>query len=520
MRHEALFCLQRAALPSQAGWTVLILLLILCLGVVSLVELVAKRAAHLERLPIADRDIFRAAWRDLMLMALGTLPGFWLFFHWFTRTGGGSEHGLHAAAALLLTGTLIATGCIAAVWLRAIVWAKWVMNSAWFVMIIGMQTAGDKGHPLVRDAVDQLATCLRLATPPGWVVTWFMERPHGEAQAALWLVPVALVFPLGWHAWQRLRDSYAVSESTPSLPQVTPAQAIAIMAVANQKGFTTPHLHGPTAIEDSLKAREFLQERPGLDSGWLDRLILRLLSGRERLLLDFMVLMPLKWTWWWKFGLVVGAGGLVIGELLRPVRPDLFWLASGLGGVGLLFTTLPLANGLSRAFTLCPVAGGSPLPLVGCLPISYAEVLWLDLKISAVRALTALPAALAFGVVMAWQLRVEAGPLIGAVMAFKVILCVMALRPFMIAAQYSAGTNDSQLSRLRGWVMMAFAIAIGLSLVAFGAGALVASAWWSWLCLVAFALVSWSFYAVHRRCYDRMVFDLQPSTLLGQHPVG
>lgn len=514
----ALVSLQRAALTARAGWAVLILCVGVSAGVATWLQLVIKRTTHLERLPLLDRDIFRVTWRDLVMAALWTLPAFWCFFHWLEPGSERNEVWLQGAAALLLTGTLLASVCIAIVWLRTAQWGQWVMNFAWFGLVFGIQVAGDTGHPMVREIVDQIATGIRFTTPPGWVVTWFIERPTGEVQAALWLVPVALSFVAAAHAWQRLRDTFTVHEAAPSMPQLTPAQALAVQLVTLRKEFPTPHLHGATAVDESLKARAFLQLRPGLDAGWLDRLILRWLTERERVLLDFMLLVLPKWTKGWQLGLAVGFGGLVLAELIRPARPNDFVIASVVGGIGLIAFALPVASGLSRAFTSCPAAGGAPLTFAGCLPFSYAEVVRMDLKICVSRALAVLPVVLAFGAVVAWQIK--APPSLGALIGFKVLLLMVAFRPFMIAAHFSAGTNDSQLSRLRGWVMVGGAIVVTFVLIGLGFGSIMMTAWWNCLSVPAFALVSWGSYAIHRRCYDRMVFDLQPSTVLGQHPVG
>ena len=179
---------------------------------------------------------------------------------------------------------------------------------------------------------------------------------------------------------------------------------------------------------------------------------------------------------------------------------------------------LPMSNGLARAFVACPVAGGAPLTFAGCLPISYAEILRLDLKISLVRTLAALPAALAFGAALAWQIKLPL--LIGILAALKVAFCVMALRPLMVSASFSAGTNDTQLSKFRGWVMFVLVVSIAFVSLGLAVASVIVTNWWSLILMFVFALLSWGFHAIHRRRYDRMGFDLQPSTLVGQHPVG
>lgn len=514
-----LVCLLRRAPETRAGWVALILLLVTFTGMSQLTQFLGQRTTHLERLPIEDDDIFRVAWRDFCKSALCSVPVFYWLFSWLPLSDGEpASPWLRAGAALLLTGSLVASVSICANWLRLPALGQGVANFGWVGYVFLLNAAGDQGNAMIRDTVDHLATGVRLATPPGWVVTWFMGRAHGDTTAALWLVPVLLVFAMSVPAWRRLRATYSVPESAPRLPQMTPVQAMQMQQVAWRKELPVPRLVGETAIEESLRARELLAERPTLESGWLDRRILNRLTSRERALVDFMALVAPRWTHMWKVGLGAAALGLFLGVLLRPVRPNDFWISVIFGGAVLLITALPLANGLNRAFLPCPVAGGAPLTFAGCLPISYPEVLRLDLKISMVRLLVALPVVLVFGAAAA---GLVGSPLwLGALMGLKVALGIMALRPMMVTFMFSSGTNDSQLSKLRGWVMLGAAIFVAAAVVTLGVASVMVTAWWNLISLPALALVCWVFHAVHRRCYDRMVFDLQPSTLVGQHPVG
>ena len=513
-----LFCLLRGALPARAGWAALFLFFSLCSTIVMMSQVALNRIQHLQRLPIADRDIFRVVWWDFMFAAVISLPVFWFLFNRLIPGGGRSEIWIQAGAAVLLASAMVASLCIVRAWLHADAWAPGVARGAFFMFMGGWQMTRDDGFPLIRDMVDQIAMVLRLGTPPGWVITWFIERGHGEAEAARWLAPVAVSLVLAWPAWRQLRDKFVVAEAAPNTPQMTPVQAMQLAQVAQRNELAVPHLHGATAIEESLKAREFLTARPGLAQGWLDRLIWNRLTERERTLLDFMLLVRPRWAQAWLRGLMCAAGGLLVSLALRPSRPDLHWLAAALGGGVLGIMALPLTNGLSRAFGVCPVAGGAPVTFVGCLPIGYREVFRLELKISLVRTLAALPLVVTFGCLFAWH--INASPWLGGFIALKACLGVLLLRPFMVTLFFSFGTNDSQLSKWRGWVMLGAVLFTAFTSISLGVASVTMAAWWSWLMLAGVGLLNWGFHCFHRRRYNRMSFDLQPSTLIGQHPVG
>lgn len=513
-----LVSLKLGAPPVWAGNAALLLLLGVCVGVIHLAGRWTKRVQLLERLPVADRDIFRVAWRDLVRTVIWFLPGLWCFCHWFVSGGARGEILVQAGAALLLAGTLLATVCVAMAWLQAGRWAQPLFNLGWLAWLFGLFTSRNDDGSILRVVANQVGTCVRLATPPGWVLNWFLERAAGEAGAAWWLVPVAAVFAAAWPAWRRLREAAAVPESGPRLPQMTPAQAMQVLYVARNNQLPVPRWIGLTAITDGLRAREFLRERPGLDAGWLARWIFRWLTGRERMLVDFMALVRPDWTKHWRVGLASATGGLVLGELLRAVRPEYFWLVSVAGGVGLLGFALPVSNRLSRAFGMCPVAGGAPLPLVACLPVGYAELFRVDWKISVVRSLAALPVAMAFGSALAWQFGIT--PWLGCFVGVKATGFILSLRPVLLSLQFSMGTNDTQLSKVRGWGMFAAKMTVLFATLVVGAISVPVPKWWSLISLAAVALLGWGFHRWHRRCYDRMAFDLQPSTFVGQYPVG
>ncbi len=513
-----LVSLTRSSPEARAGWAALFLFLSLCVWVTAFLASVQQKATVLERLPITDRDIFRTVWREFLVFSAYFLPSFWLFFHRFTPGGDAGGFLLHGTAAVLLAATMLATMCVATAWLRAGEWAPKCQNFGLVAFVICLNIAGDRGNELLRYLVDQLSLLLRLTTPPGWMVSWFMDRPAGEMRAALWLLPVAAVLAAAFPAWRRLRDTYVVQESAPRLPQLTPVQAMQFLMVTRRNELATPCLLGLSAIEESLRGRAFLGARPGLHCGWIDRLVWRWLTARERVLLDFLVLVLPRWAGMWRLGLAAGAVGLLSCVLLRASQPEAYWLAGALGGLGLLVMALPMSNGFSRAFAPCPVAGGAPLTFAGCLPIGYAEVFRLDGKVSLVRAMAGLPLALAFGGTLAALVNVA--PALGALMALKAVAGVLALRSLMVTFMFSSGTNDTQLTKLRGWAMLLSVLFVGITTLVLGIVTVMMTAWWNLITLPAMALLCWAFHRYHRRRYDRMGFDLQPSKLLGQYPVG
>ena len=156
--------------------------------------------------------------------------------------------------------------------------------------------------------------------------------------------------------------------------------------------------------------------------------------------------------------------------------------------------------------------------MVACLPVGYAELFRVDWKISVVRSLAALPVAMAFGSALAWQFGIT--PWLGCFVGVKATGFILSLRPVLLSLQFSMGTNDTQLSKVRGWGMFAAKMTVLFATLVVGAISVPVPKWWSLISLAAVALLGWGFHRWHRRCYDRMAFDLQPSTFVGQYPVG
>lgn len=343
--------------------------------------------------------------------------------------------------------------------------------------------------------------------PTGWVIGPLHRWLGGESHAsdALWLLPAGAVLTLipavlRWaRTHYRFRDAVLLEYAAEP-----PADCDAEDREAIAEQHTRPSHTGLTEVTERILSREFLLPASGPDRGWIERLVWRWWTPRERLLAEWDWAGSPPWTWSWRTGAMLLAGGLILTLVGRVL--GWLWLEAALPAGGILggLACLPVFTGFAGGRLAVPPAGSLEVAPLMPYPRTSGELLRLLLKASVVRALAALPLALIFGA-LAGHLR-EVTWLAGADLGLRACFASCVVAPLMFTARIATGSNDTQRFRLGTFLV------VGGHLVGFlGAGGLLVAGFAApggWWFLLGAAAVSAFWSAAYRVAVSRFWFDL------------
>ncbi len=473
----------------------------------------------LARLPIRDADVIRAVGRGHAVGALSFWLVMWFFLQWvlpgIEEKSASSFLSVYTSAIGTLVFVSIIIHCLA-----------WLSDSALrrasnLITLIFMSSFLFKSLPEAFVAgIRLMVELLGFVTPPGWVMQWHVSVLNGDDTAGFWLIPIAAVLMATRQSWARLLGRWSASDIAAPVLQLSKEQWNSIQVWSMFSGAFPPPSAVPLDIKKALVEKGWFFLPPSLRGiGWIERLIDRFLTQRERVLVDAMRPMPPRWTLFWKYSTGIALVGLVVAFVLKNIRPDEHLIVLFIGFGACCVFAMPAFNQLSRAQIPCPVAGGSPMPHLACLPISYFEMARLDFKISFIRAACALPPLLLLAAASGWLL-LDGEIAFSTILALKVTVLILASRPLAVVLSFSPHTDDTDLGRFAGWCMLGAAIVVMVTGIVLVFMSFLPEAGNATFWIGGYAVLMWGAYRLYGECYCLQYFDLQPQTLLQQQPTG
>lgn len=343
--------------------------------------------------------------------------------------------------------------------------------------------------------------------PTGWVIAPLHRWLGGESHAsdALWLLPAGAVLTLLPAVLRWARAHYRFREAVLlDYAAEPPADFDAEDRAAVAEQHARPSHTGLTEVTERILSREFLLPASGPDRGWIERLVWRWWTPRERLLAEWDWVNAPSWTWSWKTGAMLLAGGVILtltGRLLGWL-----WLEAALPAGGILggLACLPVFTGFAGGRLAVPPAGSLQISPLMPYPRTGGELLRLLLKASVVRALAALPLALLFGA-LAGHLR-DLTWLAGADLGVRACFASCVVTPLMLTARIATDSSDTQRLHLQTVLVVVghlfgFLATGGLLVAGFAAP----GGWWF---LLGAAGVSAFWARAYRATVNRFWFDL------------
>jgi hypothetical protein len=266
----------------------------------------------------------------------------------------------------------------------------------------------------------QMSDWLLWAQPAGWGLLLL------HAGEGLLLVPLTLLVAAAIGNVRQLEETYQAPNLESLLPMATVAENFEAVSPTELREVT-----------ETLLTKRFLR---GVDWGeqrWMERLVARWWTARERLLAEFLLggRKP-HWTQNWRAGLKVAAFGpalaLLPGTLGAVASVGAFGVAT-LAATGVFLAEWPGLHGVPSV--------GPTIPIYALAPCGFWEIARMVTKANIIRTLAWLPAMVICGAVAAWRLQFN--PVQGAV--FGVRLCGVELlgQPIAIVLLFSARTNDT-----------------------------------------------------------------------------
>jgi hypothetical protein len=289
--------------------------------------------------------------------------------------------------------------------------------------------------------------------PAGWVNLAFHEGIlGGTANALLLIVPAVAFCILLVPALLSLRRTYSTEEL--AQPDGLTAEVIvehAIGEALQKEREEDPYLQSVPElerakshefrrdIEASMEAhvltREFLRYGEAeWKGGPIERAAWWLLNRRERVIAEFMMGQPARWSRWWLYAAAGSVGGIVATRL----SPDSVAPYLSIATLFAASLAAPWAGGEWPGFSKFHCAG-KHIPLHAIYPLGYHEVGRVMLKANLIRCAAWLP--LVMGVVAWLATRMDSDPATGAVFGVTVAFALATLQPIVAATRFLQGTD-------------------------------------------------------------------------------
>jgi len=351
------------------------------------------------------------------------------------------------------------------------------------------------GHPLA------------MLLPTGWAVSLFnLLTPPVDWLHLLLIAPVAVLVGSLRFSIARLKRDYQYHEPIlPEAPDILPgADGEEI------QGFPNDAI-GPGArridVEELVVSRKFLAPVQWQLRGWLEKILWKWFSERDRVLVEFAfangieILKP-----WRKILITMLSASLLSGAV--SLLSSMIALCILYFGLFVAFCqVLPQLSGV-RCFRAIP-SSGIAMPLHSVYPVGYWEVARLLVKRSVVQIPFLFAAAVAGSLIMAY---VAHWSMMSALFfGVKIGGVLFAATFIFVTFGFSSGTNDTQLRwRTLPFILTMVAcgvVGMGLALAAF-LPVEVSGALASWICWALLMLDAYAFFAIYGYFYNRNTFDL------------
>jgi len=312
-----------------------------------------------------------------------------------------------------------------------------------FAFIVGRTYIG----PVLLEVVDRHASSLNLLLPTGWPVSLFeLLLPNSHWAYLVLLIPIAAVIMTFNGSLRRLAGGYRYQErAIPPASDLVPHTETPT-PISQDRDPERPFRLGPTAIEEVIRSRQFLMPFPWQNAGWLENLLWRWLSDREKVLADFVFPNGLRISASWKTifrNLGVALLLALVADLVSPAAK--FWLLA----IGLFITichVLAVFLATGRAFQVT-ISSGIGIPMYAGLGIGLRELSVFLVKCSTVQLPFVFPFAILCSTMVVWQTGM---PLqFGFWFGLKIGVLLLAGRFLTLTFGISGGTNDTARIRFR-----------------------------------------------------------------------
>lgn len=248
-------------------------------------------------------------------------------------------------------------------------------------------------------------------------------------------------------------------------------------------------------------------------NGWIERLVARYLTHRERSIVEMLTcesrFHPLFWTRAWTRSAVVLCVSLVAIFVL-PISQGwmwiVFWLIAGCAIAG-----APVFGG---TWLRLPLEANDASSACRILPISYRETSRVILKVNGLRCLAWLPLAALGGACGAWKYGMS--PYWGAMVGIKLTYAVIVLQTIPIVLRFDQGTRHPwKLARVVSTIVIFLT-----TLAAMIAGLFLLFASSVWLTVAGVAVLAVSSYLgwwAFERWYEHGPVDVLPKPTVQEY---
>lgn len=455
----------------------------------------SRRLLVLGQLPIPDDEIFGQQWKAYARSSMGSVLEFGLLYGFLTS---------QLAAGLVLGMAQWMVTLSVSICLMAYFWNSRVMR--FFLFAPDFRTLGGWRRILPRVALSLVLiggirfgwrhfTQYSLAVP-GLGFVYDTMGLGGQSSlvvklwVSVWLGAVLLVMPL---AFRRLKAAYRLPEGL-----LSGEREVGETEAARRREVSDEAEDPCAEIKARIRSGDFLEEADWRKTGWLEGMLARVLTPREKAIADFMFAGAPGWTRIAKRLVLVGAGCVAV-FLVAP---------RFVSHVGVMVPFIFVALfGRNREMNWpgmgMRVVGGSSIQMSSIYPVGFWQITRLSLKLALIRVgILVLAAGIPLFIYFA-----ATNP--GSLPDFKMIsakvilvaLGIVVLSPIFMA---STGTNDGT----KLWfilltiLVVCFEIALFLMTI-FGGGLMGYLAGIGLVCLNAVLVAGYG------RAYNDNLFDLQ-----------
>lgn len=421
-------------------------------------------------LPVTNEAVFDHQWRGIYSGPFLVVVD-WLAYGLFNAWRDGSAAAWCSAPVFALAQWLCALA-LGANLARASQTTGWVRRLQ--ALVLGVMLLGPFGIfisvPLHSPAsAKPILAFLHRVTPAGWLLDAHANAAGGHAIG--WAVGfVAIV--AGWQWLQlgrrQLRHHFTLerifgyeptAEPAPGRRRGTRAEEDANEPETNP--LTVPDVTPPVdQVALRAKLTEALDAPPGLalfQRGWVESVVTRALTTRQRVLVDFLQPQGLRTADGWKFALVA----LAAAQLLRLAGLDPAYIVM-LTTIALTGLTLHLIGVNWSGFADAP-AFQAGIGFSAFFPVGFWETARTVLTVCSTRSLAALPLLLLATRLGFTAVPVPWGQTVG--LALRGLVLILALQPVALAGSLSKNTNDTST---RWWLTLLLVVGLPSGLLVAG----------------------------------------------------
>ena len=346
--------------------------------------------------------------------------------------------------------------------------------------------------------LDAYGRPLSILLPTGWAVSLFnLLTPPIDWFYLLLVAPVAVIIGSVRISIARLRRDYSFHEPmVPEAPDILPTSEAEVAAAVPGSARID--------IEELIASRRFLAATQWQQRGWLEKILWKWLSERERVLVEFAFANGIEIQKPWRKILITMVVASLLSGVVSLLSSAVALCIMGAGLFGAFCAALQQLSG-ARCFHAIP-SSGIAMPVYSAYPVGYSELARMLFKRAVVQIPLLFAGTIAGSLILAY---VAHFPMAAAlIFGVKIGGVLFAATFIFVALGFSGGTNDTEIRWRTAHfvlVMMACAVVgIGLGLGAF----LPVKPLVSWICWALLILDEYAFFRIYGYFYNRNTFDL------------